>query len=69
MSPARAKAVADALGAASSEYQKAAQDEMDKGAYNGSIHNIYSMVKESYALEGKIRNLSRRWGIDACNCA
>lgn len=66
MKPDRAKRIMDALQVASGEYISAAEDEMKA---RGSVHNIYLIVREAYSLQGKARNLSRRWGIDPCNCA
>lgn len=72
MAPERLRAIQEALNSASTEYVNAAEDEMRNGrGYGGygSVHNIYTLMKESYSLQGKARNLSRRFGVDPCNCA
>lgn len=66
MDTARFKQIQKGLQDASAGYMAAAQDEMH--ASFGSAHNVYAFIKESYSIEGKARNLSRRWGINPCNC-
>ncbi len=66
----RAKQIRDALDKASAAYQAAAEDEMNgaRGGY-GSVHNVFNLMRESYSIQGKSRNLARRFGVDSCNCA
>lgn len=59
------KRIKDALNEASDEFRHAAEDEI-KG--QGSAYNVYFLMKESMALASKARNISRRFGIDDCNC-
>ena len=62
----RAQEIRRKLTAAADEFRAAAEDEM---SFHGSVYNVFQLMKENFALEGKARNLSRRWGIDDCNCA
>lgn len=66
----RQRQIREALDKASAAYQAAAQDEMDgaRGGY-GSVHNVYQLMRESYSIQGKSRNLARRFGVDTCNCS
>ncbi len=69
MDAARSKQIQESLQKASDAYRAAAEDEMSgtRGAH-GSVHNVYQFMREGYALEGKARNLARRFGVDTCNC-
>lgn len=70
MDPSRIKLIQEALNNASEQYRAAANEEMGRGSYaGGSIYNVYNFVKESMALDTKARNITRRYGVDPCNCA